>query len=254
MSAWAAKKRTVYFLIVLAALFTIVGVPVFFATRHAPTCTDGIENQGEAGVDCGGPCALQCAFQVPPPIIRWARSFKVTSGVYNAVAMVENTALDVGTDRIAYTFKLYDSRNVLIAERAGETFLPPKRLAPIFEGGIRTGERTPSRTFFEFSAVPAWKRVPPKEDGALVVANTTLRDEASKPRLEATLSNTAVRTVSGIEVVAVMYDKNDNAIAASKTLVDSLPKDATARLVFTWSEPFSVPVARTEIISRVKTE
>jgi len=252
MSAWAAKKKTAYFLIVVATLLIVVGVPSFFATRHAPTCSDGLQNQGEAGVDCGGSCALQCAFQVPEPIIRWARSFKVAPGVYNAVAMVENTALDVGTDRIAYTFKLYDNRNVLIAERAGETFLPPKRLAPIFEGGIRTGERTPSRTFFEFSAVPVWKRVPPKEDSALVVANTTLRDEASRPRLEATVSNTAIRTVRGIEVVAVIYDKNDNAIAASKTLVDSLPKDASARLVFTWFEPFSAPVGRTEIISRVK--
>jgi hypothetical protein len=26
-----------------------------------PTCTDGIQDQGELGVDCGGPCAKECA-------------------------------------------------------------------------------------------------------------------------------------------------------------------------------------------------
>jgi hypothetical protein len=26
-----------------------------------PTCTDGIRNQGEAGIDCGGPCQAVCA-------------------------------------------------------------------------------------------------------------------------------------------------------------------------------------------------
>lgn len=31
-----------------------------------PTCTDGIQNQGETGIDCGGPCAA-CPPPPPPP-------------------------------------------------------------------------------------------------------------------------------------------------------------------------------------------
>ena len=27
------------------------------SSTPAPTCTDGIQNQGETGVDCGGPCS-----------------------------------------------------------------------------------------------------------------------------------------------------------------------------------------------------
>ncbi len=30
-------------------------------TGACPTCTDGIKNQGEASVDCGGPCPNTCA-------------------------------------------------------------------------------------------------------------------------------------------------------------------------------------------------
>ncbi len=30
-------------------------------TASTGTCTDGIQNQGETGVDCGGPCANACA-------------------------------------------------------------------------------------------------------------------------------------------------------------------------------------------------
>ena len=26
----------------------------------APTCTDKIRNNGEIGIDCGGPCSLKC--------------------------------------------------------------------------------------------------------------------------------------------------------------------------------------------------
>jgi hypothetical protein len=34
-------------------------------TATGPTCSDGIQNQGETGIDCGGPCATVC----PPEII-----------------------------------------------------------------------------------------------------------------------------------------------------------------------------------------
>lgn len=33
-----------------------------------PTCSDGVQNQGETGIDCGGPCAA-CA--LPPSLTRW---------------------------------------------------------------------------------------------------------------------------------------------------------------------------------------
>ena len=34
---------------------------VFSGSAPDPTCTDGVQNQGEAGVDCGGPCTATCS-------------------------------------------------------------------------------------------------------------------------------------------------------------------------------------------------
>lgn len=36
---------------------------ISFGPLPAPSCSDGIENNGETGIDCGGPCAAVC----PPP-------------------------------------------------------------------------------------------------------------------------------------------------------------------------------------------
>jgi len=33
--------------------------------KPCPTCSDGIQNQGEAGVDCGGPCPYACEVEEP---------------------------------------------------------------------------------------------------------------------------------------------------------------------------------------------
>ena len=35
--------------------------PMIQICYAAPTCSDGIQDQGERGVDCGGPCPLDCA-------------------------------------------------------------------------------------------------------------------------------------------------------------------------------------------------
>ena len=37
-------------------------------TPPTATCVDGIRNQGEQGVDCGGPCPIPCV-EIPAPVI-----------------------------------------------------------------------------------------------------------------------------------------------------------------------------------------
>jgi hypothetical protein len=45
-------------------------MPACVAACNGPTCSDGLQNQGEAGVDCGGPCAHAC-----PGSLLWSKAF-----------------------------------------------------------------------------------------------------------------------------------------------------------------------------------
>ncbi|MCR4323244.1 MAG: hypothetical protein NUV61_04120, partial [Candidatus Azambacteria bacterium] len=54
-----------------------------------------------------------------------------------------------------------------------------------------------------------------------------------------------------IEVVAILYDIEDNAIAVSATHVDSIDKNGTQQVSFTWQEPFEVNPVRISVIPRV---
>jgi hypothetical protein len=48
-------KRIVILLVYLGILI-IFGAVIYFMLKPDPSCFDGIKNQGEQGVDCGGPC------------------------------------------------------------------------------------------------------------------------------------------------------------------------------------------------------
>jgi hypothetical protein len=80
----------------------------------------------------------------------WSRYFTVGPGVYNALAYVENPNPDAGIEEIGYTFRLYNSENVLIQEKKGKVRIPPKAIFPITENGLFTDKLRPTRVSFEF--------------------------------------------------------------------------------------------------------
>ncbi len=250
MVSWSTRRQVFYIGAAICVFLFTLALPTFFVTYKAPSCSDGVKNQGELGIDCGGPCSVLCKATALDLIVHWQRAFKVKDGVYNALAYVENPNLDSGIDSISYLFKLYDKDNLLIYERRGKTFVPAKKIFGIFESNIITGTRVPARTFFEFSQTPVWRKEYNRE-AALAVTNRLLSSEGDLPRLTASLENHDIDALYNIEVVAIVYDEDDNAIAASRTIVDSVGKGASQPLVFTWPEAFAVPATRVELLYRV---
>lgn len=228
---------TVFVMVILAALTVVYFYP-------KASCVDNRQNQSELGVDCGGPCTAICKEATLPLSIEWTRPMLVAPGVASVVAYIINPNILLGAEDTPYIVRLYDDKNLLIAERRGSAIVLPNQSFPIFEGGIPVGSRIPVRAYFEFTSFPVWqKRISP----SFSVENIILTDELSSPRLSASLRNNGLVSVKEIEVVAVSYDNNANAIAASETLVDAIPKGGSAEIVFTWPQPFPQISARTEI-------
>ena len=216
--SWASKRRSKYIGIIVVAMLVII-VPIsFFILNKKPTCSDGKQNGRELGIDCGGICEKLCKIQISDPILIWSRSFKVADGVYNSVAYIENPNFNSGVIKISYTFKLFDDKNILIAERKGSTFISPNSVTPIFEGVVSTGYRVPVKTFFEFDELPEWRQSK-DERISLSVKDIILTGEDFSPRIDAVLSNSSIETIKDIEVVAIIFDLKDNAVAVSVHLL-----------------------------------
>src|SRR3989338_5245710 len=111
---WAARKQVKYLLGTLVFLAVLIGVPLFFYLYETPTCTDGIHNAEEEGIDCGGSCERVCDFQATEPIVHWYQEFQIIPGVYTVVALVENANDSFETRSVPYIFRLYDSQNIFV--------------------------------------------------------------------------------------------------------------------------------------------
>lgn len=243
--SWTSKRQLGLFLMFLGVVLVVAVSLWFFLTQ--PTCFDGERNQGEENIDCGGPCS-PCIGVTKDLITVWTKFFKLRDGKYDAAALVENPNLFLGLTTLKYRFKLYDENNILIAVRAGETFINPGEKYVIFESAIDTGFRVPKRAFIEFTSVSNWKRVE-DERPKLVVSKKVFTNEPF-PRLTMEVSNSSFFSVRNIYAAVLLLDKDKGVKGVSTTKIDFIEGEGTRQVVFTWPDSFFEEPESSEIFLR----
>ena len=247
--SWALKRKIAYTSGTILFFVIVIGGPLAYWYFSIPaTCTDGIQNQGETAVDKGGPCPLLDERYLSPHAILWSRGFRVRDGTYNAVAYIQNPNQNAGAVEVHYRFSLSDGDNVIVAPREGTTYIMPGGITPVFEGGINTGNRSVAHTYFEFIDPPVWERMA-NTASAITINNKEIQNTATMPRITADAKNTSVETMNDLVFTAVVFDPAGNAFAASQTALPKLLAGESQRIVFTWPDPFTIPVGHFDIIA-----
>lgn len=226
----------------------VVGFPVAYKLLTVPpTCTDGIQNQQESAPDRGGSCPLVDTRSLSPASVLWARAFRVRDGSYTATSYIQNPNDAAGVAKASYIFRLYDAKNILVAERRGETFIMPGGITPVIEGAIDVGYRIVAHTFFQFTGPLVWAHY---SDASKVVHinHDPTQDIDTVPRINGTAENTSVATLLDVNIIAVVFDTAGNAFASSATHIDRMASGEKTAIVFTWPSSFPASVGRIDII------
>ncbi len=254
MSSWGSRQQVKYISIISLIIFVLLAIPFYFLfLNKKPNCFDGIQNQNETGTDCGGICQKICPAESLNPLVLYTRIFEIAPGRYSAVANIENPNAKLLAQDVPYSFKIYDSHDVLITEKYGSVFIPPNAIFPIFEGPLNTGNRIPGKVSFQFENYPVWARATTTRP-ILKISNQTFAATDTLPRLDAEVENPTPYDLKNIEVAALIYDAGGNLIAASKTTLARLPRSSTAPIYFTWNSPFSAPIAKIDIVPNLPLE
>lgn len=236
--SWSLRHQLIIFLIV-TTFFALTGFILWFIYHERPSCFDGIKNQNELDVDCGGVCAQVCLREVTNPIIWWQQNFKLKNSTYSAAALIENNLDNFGIAKLDYVFKIYGFGQLLLKTVSGSTFVNPNEKTLIYQPNIFIAGQVPERVVIEFATTTLWQRVnnyvPPQislSEGRFI--NSQL------PEVRAVIRNDSLETYRNIEVSAILSDVNRNVLAASKTEVEVLAPGSSRDVFFSWPEPFDV--------------
>jgi len=242
---WAGRRQLLTFSIIGAIVVAIVAVVLIATLYQSPTCTDGKQNQSEEGIDCGGSCPYLCTASVEAPTVLFTKALPNGEGRTDIIAFVENKNATAAAKAVSYTIALYGFDQTLIQSVSGTLDLPPLATMPIFLTGVASGRAAVGTAFLAIdpSAV-SWYSLPGDPRILPTVLATTLTGSTDSPRVTTSLTNPDVRPMSNIRIIAIVRDASGNAIAASQTLVSSIPPQGAATATFTWNAPFvGVPVS-----------
>jgi len=247
---WAYKRRIQYgslFTLFWSAIFVSVYFVYFFVPNN---CFDNLKNGDELGVDCDGSCVRICAITVIPPQVKWAESFRINEGQYNAVAYVENVNTTAATENLIYNFKLLRNGEV-IAERSGTTILPPNSTYPIFEGRIITRDSLePTETIIEIEPVEVWQPAFLGR-GQFKTLDIELLSTDTRPRLNVEIENIELSEARNVEVVATIFNRAGQPLTASQTFIDVAGPRSKQDLVFTWPSSIAKTVRSCDVPSDI---
>jgi len=246
--SWAARRRFLILFcigaIVVAFLVTVL-ISTFYKT---PTCSDNIQNQGEAGIDCGGPCQYLCTALEQPPVVLFTHVLHV-GGRTDIVAEVENKNVSAAAKNVPYTISLYNSKNTLIQKVTGTLDLPPRSTEPVYIPGVYSGKQKVTSAFITIPPTsPEWFTLANNSYVVPTVSNITKSGTLSQPRVEATITNTSFSALTNEQVIIFIYDANKNVIAASSTVIPSLQGQGQYIVTFTWNNAFPSTPALLEIV------
>ena len=247
--SWAAKRRFFILLIVGAvavAFMTTVGIAAFY---DAPSCTDGVQNQNEAGVDCGGACQYLCTADMQPPTVLFTKVLGFGTGRTDVVASIENKNIAAAAKSVPYTITLYGPDQSIIQRVRGNIDLPPGASVPVFVPGIISGQQKVAKAFLDIvSSAPRWFVMRADARVVPIVASITKGGTVSNPRIEAVLTNPSIITLTNLSAIVLVRDVKGEIIAVSSTLVPSIYSQSQATATFTWNDAFPGIPASLEVV------
>ncbi len=249
MAHWALKRQfsiiTGLAIIIILALATVA-----YIYWPRPSCLDGKKNQGELGIDCGGPCSLACTKQISPLKVLWVRLTELKPGRYDVAALVENANAEYGVKNFNYIVRLKDKEGILLTAKDGATYVNPNERFLLFAGNISAGERRATKGFIDIDQdTLLWEKLPTEKPRILI--GTKKFSNTPAARLTVEVTNASLSDLQEAVFSVVLSDREKNVLAVSSTLVEEFLRGETRNLTFTWPQAMTQDPAYIDIYPRL---
>lgn len=191
--------------------------------KPEPNCSDGVRNQGELGIDCGGPC-ISCEILDLTPLKSAGpvSVFALQNGRVVLLGEVLNSNEAHKAKRFSYRFLIYDQTNHLIEEIYGSDSLFTLEKKYIFEGGVSSRFDNVGKAELEFFDV-SWERTHASLKPSLVLSEN-VKTVIGKNRIEVSgkVKNQSSFAATDVKIIAILFDKYEIELLASQWVISNL--------------------------------
>jgi len=232
--------------IVFIFIIVVVGLGIYFLNRpSAPTCFDGIQNQGEKGIDCGGPCG-PCPEDIRESLEIISQDFiPTTENNFDLIAEIKNPNKDWGVESLSYKFDLYDRNSQIIGSQKGDIHLLPQETRYIIKQRFYSITK-PVRIELKLEKIN-WQRLKDFEELELRIKDKKLKiTEQGFNKLVGNVENKSNYNLDKIEVTGLLFS-NGKIVAAGVTEMRTILIGETRYFEINWPYQISDEITSFEL-------
>ena len=242
-------KQVIYGGIYLCIFFGIVACIYFSYLKPAPTCFDNIQNQGEQGIDCGGPCSKICTpTDIQPITVGDLSTFATSPNHVTFLASLTNANQDFAARSFDYRFDLHDATGTVIQSFSGQSFIYAGEIKFLILPNMEVSSSVSSSV--TLTAInPEW--IKGSDFGSapqFVFRNKETKIMSSSTiGVSGTVTNEDVGAFSKITIIAIFKNAEGSPIGASQTELDNIAANGTYDFSVMYPSVQNVDLAATEV-------
>ncbi|TRZ82461.1 hypothetical protein D4R86_01635 [bacterium] len=234
------KRNIIIFVIIVLLLLFLVAV--FFVSRKSlpEDCFNNIQDNGEQGIDCGGPCSKKCDLLESLKVL-WTKIIPAGENKYYFLSLIKNPNALYGVSLFNYKFIGLNNEDKVVSERQGEDFILPGESKYIFDE-INIEDLNNAQKFdLEISDL-MWQRFSSYQKPTLFVINKEIKDideGGFNLKVGGRLINDSIYNLRMVGLKVVLFDERDNPIAFNKTYLGNIRSQEKRDFHVFWKAIFS---------------
>jgi len=242
--------RQIIIAVIFLTVFFLFGYGTKKLTETPPSCTDGIKNGEEEGVDCGlFACQNYCEPDLDPPKVVLTKLIKTGEGDYDFVAEIENPHAQFGASEVVYELTLFNGDGKELIKEEGMFYILPGQTKYLVPTHLTTEEKVQKVDFKIKSAV--WHKLDSLEGINFIIRGqeyNTLGNSITST-LSATIFNDSDFDFEVVNIDVLLYNSQDEVIGVNRSDIRTFL--ARTERGFTVAWPFKIDgnVSRAEIHS-----
>lgn len=240
--------RRLVIAIVFLVVFGLTGFGLRQITTPAPSCTDGVMNGEEEGIDCGlFACGTYCQPDLDPPQVVLTKLIQASENDYDFVAEIKNPHQQFGASEVEYELVLFNGNGNELSKEGGVFYILPGQTKYLILTHITTEKDVTKIDFNIKSAI--WQRIDSLEGLNLIVRNQkyTNFDGSSGSFLNAVILNDSDFDFEMIEVDVLLFNSKEDIIGVNKSDIRTFLSRTERSFRVSWPFRINGHVERIEV-------
>jgi hypothetical protein len=206
-----------------------IGYSVYYSLMPKVSCTDGIKNGKEEGIDCGTlACGKACEPAILPINIISSQFFQVGQGDYDFAAQLSNPNISYGASRIEYG----------LGSSSGSAYILPGQTKWIVLTALKIPDGVEGIQFLIKNA--QWEKFNmPNNTVDFTLRRTDYHPIQKGTELAAVLYNDSNFDFDKIDVAVILFDDTNNIVGVNRTDIRTFLSKSERGFSVIW--PFVLP-------------